>query len=676
MSIIILTHVKLTEHHPETQLQQRQAPICDRCHNLIHHSVSSTTPILHPSIESIQSIIEDSPHKSNHIYHIIDAADFPMSLIPNLTSTLHLSKLRTQNRRSKTQNFARGRVAEVSFIITRSDLLAPQKEQVDGLMPYLRETLRDALGRHGEKIRLGNVRCVSSKRGWWTKRVKEEVWDRGGAGWMVGKVNVGKSGFFETVFPKGRGAEPPSLHNLRQAEGGASSRVIEDSKELEDLKEQEEEPLQSLGDELADLPGDIDAPVEETMATAETTATSTAATDNPFASTDEQSSQPAVEEEDDDDMALFDTSLLPPPQPSTLYPQMPTISSLPGTTASPIRIPFGTNRGELIDLPGIERSTLDTHVLPEHRNDLVMKTRVTPDQYTIKPGQSLLLGGGLVRITPKTETVVLAYPFVPLLPHVTATLKAEAMEKGERESGIASIVAPGVFGSVNHDINTDATETVIENSAEATPGKMKSAGVFKLKWDITRKRAGPLTSPSAAKLSPEKLAFKIWGADVLVEGVGWVELAVQARKSGRGRKTPYPSSNSDSTAKESGNKDDTMASFTPFPSEISDSADLAEEATQTPPAPVTSTTTETKESELEPESTVSTFKPFGQQEQEDEMPEIEVFTPDGKFIAIRPPMNAWLLGGKKAASANSRKSRPRVSMKSLKGSQSGRGREY
>ncbi|KAH0405644.1 hypothetical protein KCU90_g24879, partial [Aureobasidium melanogenum] len=193
---------------------QKQTPICDRCHNLLHHHTG--VPIFHPSIDSIRSIIEDSPHKNNHIYHILDAADFPMSLIPNLMNRLDLPSLRTQNRRSKHKKYVRDRVADVSFIVTRSDLLAPNKEQVDSLMPYLRETLRDALGRTGRNVRLGNMRCVSAKRGWWTKQVKEDIWERGGAAWMVGKVNVGKSNLFEVAFPKGRAQEklpkPQPMH--------------------------------------------------------------------------------------------------------------------------------------------------------------------------------------------------------------------------------------------------------------------------------------------------------------------------------------------------------------------------------------------------------------------------------------------------------------------------------
>ena len=64
-------------------------PVCDRCHKLKHHH--SGQSIQHPSIQSIQDTILESPHKYNHIYHVVDAADFPMSLIPGLfLSLIHI----------------------------------------------------------------------------------------------------------------------------------------------------------------------------------------------------------------------------------------------------------------------------------------------------------------------------------------------------------------------------------------------------------------------------------------------------------------------------------------------------------------------------------------------------------------------------------------------------------
>ena len=340
----------------------------------------------------------------------------------------------------------------MSFIITRSDLLAPKKEQVDVLMPYILRVLRDALGGSAENIRLGNVRCVSSKRGWWTKQVKEDIWNRGGGGWLVGKVNVGKSNLFENVFPKGRN-DDLSVGCLRYA---AQKRLPSD---LPDGNRDEQQRGQSTQD-----------PPEEM------------------------------------ELQLLEDSLLPPAQPETSYPVLPLVSSLPGTTASPIRLPFGGGKGELIDLPGLAREDLEQFVTDVHKIDLVMRDRVKPEQLVIKPGQSLLIGD-LLRITPTTPNLVfLAYPFLPLRCHVTSTERAIAIHTQCEGSGMSTITKPGI-GS-----------------------RMRPAGSFSLKWDVTKERAGPLTKPAAAGLNTKKLPFMVFSADILVEGCGWIELVAQVRK--------------------------------------------------------------------------------------------------------------------------------------------------
>ena len=344
----------------------------------------------------------------------------------------------------------------MSFIVTRSDLLAPKKEQVDSLMPYIIEVIRDALGGTGEHVRLGNVRCVSSKRGWWTKQVKEDIWNRGGGGWMVGKANVGKSSLFESVFPKGR-SEDISIGAVRHA---AQQKHYPDEKTLDS---------RSLTSQHQII--------------------------------EERSQQWS----DKENIYMLSDSLLPPAPPETPFPVLPLVSSLPGTTASPIRIPFGCGKGELIDLPGLSRESLEDFVKDDEKQDLVMRHRIKPEQLVIKPGQSLLVGG-LVRITPLTEVPVLAYPFVPMKCHVTSTEKAIALHTQKAESGLVTNVKPGV-GS-----------------------RMDPAGTFPLKWDVTKKRAGPLTRKEAAGLSPRVLPFVVLSTDVLIEGCGWVELVAQIRK--------------------------------------------------------------------------------------------------------------------------------------------------
>ena len=412
---------------------------CNRCHRLVHHSSASS--IVNPTIQSIHQIISESPFSYNHIYHVLDAADFPLSFVPLLQRRLDLMPQRSLNRRAKTHTFHQGRCTEVSFIITRSDLLAPKKEQVDALMPYLLQVLRDALGPSGKDIRLGNVRCVSAKRGWWTKQVKDEIWNRGGGGWMVGKVNVGKSNLFESVFPK------------RAREGDLGPNTGSNS-----------EPKTTSHRDVA----------------------------NPRSRSD----------------GVDEGPLLPPSQPLQQFPTMPTVSHFPGTTASPIRIPFGNGKGELIDLPGLSRGSLDNYVVESHRSDLVMRQRVKPEQLVIKPGQSLLISG-LVRITPTTPDVtVMAYPFVPLASHVTSTDKAIAISTQTQPSGVPTIAKPGVGQ------------------------KLALAGSYKIQWDVTKRRAGPLTSAAAAGLSVKVLPFVVFSTDILLEGCGWVELVAQVRKRG------------------------------------------------------------------------------------------------------------------------------------------------
>ncbi|KAJ4368780.1 Mitochondrial ribosome small subunit biogenesis protein [Neocucurbitaria cava] len=303
----LLKELRVEEDGPEVpdEDQPPQTPVCDRCHNLIHHHVG--TPIHHPTVESIQQTIAESPHRRNHIYHVVDAADFPLSIIPNLQSSLRIPKLRTQNRRAKHKGWvANDRIAEVSFIITRADLLAPRKEQVDVLMPYFTEVLRDALGRVNNKARLGNVRLVSAKRGWWTKQVKEDIWERGGAGWMVGKVNVGKSNLFEAVFPKGRGADYQDVRRIRSA--AEREAMLNNAKSLDDLVQVQ----QQLAEEDAETERLKNKPQQHLHQPPE----------------ELQEEQPDEEDFEDPD------ALLPPPQPYTPYPVLPIASSLPGTTAS------------------------------------------------------------------------------------------------------------------------------------------------------------------------------------------------------------------------------------------------------------------------------------------------------------------------------------------------------
>ncbi|TLD36937.1 Genetic interactor of prohibitins 3 [Venturia nashicola] len=513
----------------ETEKKEDQTPFCDRCHNLLHYNTGES--ISHPSLQALEDTISQSPHKHNHIYHVLDAADFPMSLVAGIYRHPTFAHLRTKNRRSKSQHWDKGKTWDMSFIITRSDILAPRKEQVDRMMPKIVEILRDALGKTGENIRLGNVRCVSAKRGWWTKDIKEKVATDKGGNWLVGKVNVGKSSLFEVIFPKN--TEDLDVKKLHRERDIAPSRPRKGTVEAFRSSPMDTDE-QDTKDEFTDVYSDI-------------------------------------------------SSLLPPAQPEMKFPIMPLVSDLPGTTASPIRVPFSGGKGELIDLPGLERSTIDECVKPENRLDLVMKQRIVPKRIVMKPGSSLLLGGGLIRITPTTpDLVFLAHAFVPIETHLTSTTKAEAIQNGQRESGIRSI-----FDAASKSI-------------------VSSAGIFDLNCDVTKAHAGPLTRRDAVGLKTERLPFIVYSTDILIEGVGWVELVAQVRK-----------------------KRDHRSEDTSLPYEQDALSNLEKHKS-----------------------------PF---------PRVEVFSPKGAYTAQRQTLGAWLVGGPDGKPSHRKaKGRPRASMKNAR----------
>ncbi|PGH26630.1 hypothetical protein AJ80_01759 [Polytolypa hystricis UAMH7299] len=422
------------ERAPDKPKEVPQVPICDRCNKLVNHCESS--PIPYPPISYIQDIISESPYDYNHIYHVLDAADFPMSLIPKVHKILAVQPQRTQNRRSKTKEYSRGaRLPVISFIITRSDLLGPLKENVDRLMPYIIKVLRNAVDPRGERMRLGNVHMVSAHRGWWTKEIKEEIRKHGGAVWLVGKTNVGKSSLISTVFPKDSGDTTKSKKPKIIRKGDRSVEQEDPLKELD-----EDEAIPELG------------------------------------------------------------SLLPPAQEVKGYPVFPIVSSRPGTTASPIRIPFGNKKGEVIDLPGLQRDGLDNFVKEEEQHNLIMKDRAKPERLTIKPGQSLLIGG-LVRITPLDPKLpVLSSSFVPLEPHVTNTTKAIAMQTQQQPFPESDIAKEGIADVI------------------------ASAGVFELNDDVTK-----IYGKVPHGRSVDDLPYRVMATDILVEGCGWIELVAQIR---------------------------------------------------------------------------------------------------------------------------------------------------
>ncbi|RDA84755.1 hypothetical protein CP532_6926 [Ophiocordyceps camponoti-leonardi (nom. inval.)] len=412
-----------------SEIGSDRPPVCERCHDLQHYGAtkdSAKLPVPHPSIDILQDTMAESPHQNHIIYHVIDAADFPMSLIPQLHTMLDGVYMRTRNRRSETSKYKHGRSIKMCFVITRADLLAPKKEMVDRMMPYFRQVIRDVLGDTAAHLRL-DVVCVSPVASWWVDIFRERLGNFRGASWLVGKVNVGKSRLFHDILPKHRNDVPVRCQEWTE----------------------------------------------------------------PYSQVDK---------------------LLPPLQPERDWPEMPLASPHRGTTVLPIRIPYGTTRfghkSELIDMPGLERSDLAGFVKAEYRDSLVVRKRIVPEQFSLRSKKALLLGGGLIRIVPRTKDLdFLMYNFTPMPPHLTSAEKAVEFQNETRQAPtVENWMMPGTGDKIQH------------------------AGTFKLAFDVTKKRAGPLTRRDAVGLRVEQLAFRVLSIDILIEGVGYVEIVAQVRE--------------------------------------------------------------------------------------------------------------------------------------------------
>ncbi|RPA87300.1 hypothetical protein BJ508DRAFT_410811 [Ascobolus immersus RN42] len=176
--------------------QKKTPPYCHRCLSMLHHHTAQPLPEEYQAdLESIAQLMTDAKHKNNHIYHLIDAADFPMSVIPRLRTGIgrHLPKYMANR-------------LEVTAVITRSDLLLPKREMVTELYGDIQHALRPLMHEKDDttdpKTRM---RVISVRNGWDVGRIKEQIASASNSGgiWIVGKANVGKSRFVGEILPEG-----------------------------------------------------------------------------------------------------------------------------------------------------------------------------------------------------------------------------------------------------------------------------------------------------------------------------------------------------------------------------------------------------------------------------------------------------------------------------------------
>lgn len=222
-----------------------------------------------------------------------------------------------------------------------------KREQIASLMSYFKSVIADVIPER-EKVesRTAPLHAISTRNGWDIGRLKAEIADRQGGVWFVGAVNVGKSSLLREVWPPG---------------GVVRDLSIDDAAEFEILPDPELWKDDTYQEAVAPEPekDDIDEKVNWVLDTANRGGL-----------------------------------------PNVSAPQFPpAISEIPGTTVAPIRVGFTTKgragkfRGEIVDLPGLERwvgfgnTGLLEYVRPEKRLEVLLKKHPLLEQRTIKPGK-------------------------------------------------------------------------------------------------------------------------------------------------------------------------------------------------------------------------------------------------------------------------------------------------
>ncbi|EWC47661.1 hypothetical protein DRE_03281 [Drechslerella stenobrocha 248] len=164
---------------------------CSRCRNLAHHE-KLLSEVPDANFGSVARAISKSPFKRIHIYHVVDAADFPLSILGNAKKAIL--------RALKGYKGGAAKDVTLSYVITRADLLMPTEEKATSLMTYIRRVLSTYF--ETDDVGLKGLRLVSAKRTWTTEKLKDEVRARKGGIYLLGKTNVGKSRLYEAIFPK------------------------------------------------------------------------------------------------------------------------------------------------------------------------------------------------------------------------------------------------------------------------------------------------------------------------------------------------------------------------------------------------------------------------------------------------------------------------------------------
>ncbi|KAG4305624.1 hypothetical protein PORY_001180 [Pneumocystis oryctolagi] len=172
--------------------------LCQRCHNLIHHSTLSTEFLTHSetlsSADWVSALLKE---KNALVIHVIDSIDFPHSYIPELYSLL-------------------GKNARIFYVISKIDIICQKKHMLGKIRNYFISEMAKIVHSIEKKV-VSSVILTSAVKGWGIDQLITSINEykaKKSNLYFIGMTNVGKSSIISKFSSQVGYKETPTVSFL------------------------------------------------------------------------------------------------------------------------------------------------------------------------------------------------------------------------------------------------------------------------------------------------------------------------------------------------------------------------------------------------------------------------------------------------------------------------------
>lgn len=196
--------LELLNRHPEDRLSRSfqkkkvKRAICQRCHNLIHHSTLSTEfPVLPQTLSSANWLSMFMKERNPLLVYVIDSIDFPHTYISELHSLY-------------------GKISQILYVISKIDIICRKKEMLRKVKDYFASEI-SKLTQITEKEIKPFIILTSATKGWGIDQLITSInkyKTKKNNIYFIGMANVGKSSIVSRLASQAGYEETPTVSFL------------------------------------------------------------------------------------------------------------------------------------------------------------------------------------------------------------------------------------------------------------------------------------------------------------------------------------------------------------------------------------------------------------------------------------------------------------------------------